>query len=268
MASGISWLQVATGIGLAGVLLSLAFAFLAWREARLARYLILRRAAERRASRWLWTAIALAVSLGAMNGLARSGFHLPFEIPPPGWTKRFFPSPAFTSSPVPSPTVTPLIEISPTPTRTPRPSPSPAPGPSPSPSPTALPYPPTLLTPIPQAAPAPPNARFFDLVLTDACDARGRPLRIPSPPPTTFPTGTIRICGRFRVENMPVGAVWTVAWYRDGELEDSSTLLWNGAPGLPGYIYNTRPEGFPPGQWEVRLYIEDRLQVRVGFEVR
>ncbi|MFN3928389.1 MAG: hypothetical protein ACK4OK_02000 [Thermoflexus sp.] len=268
MASGISWLQVATGIGLVGVLLALTFAFLAWREARLARYLILRRTATRRAKRWLWTALVLAAGLGAMNGLARSGFHLPFEIPPPGWTGGFFPSPTSTPSPAPSPTVTPLIEISPTPSPTPFPIASPTPSPLPSPTPTALPYPPTLLTPMPGAVPAPPDARFFDLVLTDACDARGRPIRIATPPPTTFPTGTTRICGRFRTENMPRGAAWTVAWYRDGELEDSSTLLWDGAPGVPGYIYNTRPEGFPPGQWEVRLYIEDRLQVRVRFEVR
>jgi hypothetical protein len=65
-----------------------------------------------------------------------------------------------------------------------------------------------------------------------------------------------------------MGAPWTVAWYREGALEDSSTLLWDGRPGQPGYIYNTRPDGFPAGRWEVRLYIEDRLQVRVEFEVR
>ncbi len=264
MASGIPWLQVITGIGIAGALMALILAFLAWREARFARYLILRRSASRRARLWFWIAIGFALGTGALNGFARAGFPLPLEIPPPAWSRWFFPAPTATPPLTPSPTSTPLIEISPTPSPTALPRASPAP----SPSPTAPPYPPTLLTPIPQAVPAPPSARFFDLVLTDACDERGRPVHIPSPPPTVFPTGTLRICGRFRVENMPIGAAWTVAWYRDGRLEDSSTLLWNGAPGLPGYIYNTRPEGFPPGQWEVRLYIEDRLQVRATFEVR
>ncbi|MCS6964927.1 MAG: hypothetical protein NZM16_12905 [Thermoflexus sp.] len=268
MTSGIPWLQILTGIGIAGIVLALILAFRAWREARLARYLILRRSASRRARQWFWIAVGLALGISALNGVIRSGFQLPFEIPPPPWAGWFSPSPIATPSPMPSPTVSPFIEISPTPLPTPHPTASPTPSPSPSPSPTMPPYPPTLLTPIPQAVPAPPNARFFDLALTDACDERGRPIRIPSPPPTVFPTRTIRICGRFQVENMPAGAAWTVAWYRDGALEDSSTLLWNGAPGLPGYIYNTRPEGFPPGQWEVRLYIEDRLQVRVPFEVR
>ncbi len=268
MASGIPWLPVITGIGIAGVFLALTMALLAWREARFARYLILRRSASRRARQWFWIAIGLALGTGILNGFARTGFQLPFEIPPPGWTGGLFPPPTSTPSPTPSPTVTPLIEISPTPSATPRWTPSPTPRPLPSPSPTALPYPPTLLTPIPQAVPAPPSARFFDLVLTDACDERGRPIRIPAPPPTVFPAGTERICGRFRVENMPAGAAWTVAWYREGELEDSSTLLWDGRPNQPGYIYNTRPNGFPPGRWEVRLYIEDRLQIRMVFEVR
>jgi len=266
MAFGLPWLAVITGVGIAGALLALALAALAWREARLARYLILRRRAGRRARRWLRVAVGLALGVGILNGVARSGLALPFEIPPPGWFGGGSPTP--TPSPVLPPTPTSLIEIPPTPSPTPRPTASPSPSPAASPSPTALPYPPTLLTPIPQAVPAPPDARFFDLALTDACDERGRPVRIPSPPPVVFPTGTVRLCGRFRVENMPVGAAWTVAWYRDGQLEDSSTLLWNGAPGIPGHIYNTRPEGFPPGRWEVRLYIEDRLQVRLGFEVR
>ncbi len=266
MASGIPWLPTATAIGLAGLALALLLAFLAWWEAHFARYLILRRAAARRARRWLWIALGFALGTGALNGLARSGLPLSFEIPPPGWTARF--APARPPSPTPAPNIPPLEEILPTPSPRPQPTASPTPSPAPPRSPTPLPYPPTLLTPLPSAVPAPPNARFSDLVLTDACDARGRPIRIPTPPPTTFPTGTVRICGRFRVENMPRGAAWTVAWYRDGELEDSATLLWDGAPGLPGYLYNTRPDGFPPGQWEVRLYIEDRLQVRVHFEVR
>ncbi|WP_376790152.1 hypothetical protein [Thermoflexus sp.] len=265
MASGIPWLPVFTGIGIAGVLLALTLSFLAWREARFAPYLILRRSAIRRARQWFWIALGLALGTGILNSFARTGFPLPLEIPPPGWLS---PPLTATPSPIPSPTATPLIEISPTPAAMPRWTPSPTPQPSPSPSPTALPYPPTLLTPIPQAVPAPPSARFFDLALTDACDERGRPIQIPTPPPTTFPAGTERICGRFRVENMPVGAAWTVAWYREGELEDSSTLLWDGHPNQPGYVYNTRPAGFPPGRWEIRLYIEDRLQIRLAFEVR
>jgi len=200
MASRIPWLPVITGLGIAGVLLALTLSFLAWREARFAPYLILRRSASRRARQWFWIAMGLALGTGILNGFARTGFPLPLEIP--------------------------------------------------------------------QAVPAPPSARFFDLALTDACDERGRPIRIPTPPPTTFPAGTERICGRFRVENMPAGAAWTAAWYREGELEDSTTLLWDGRPNQPGYIYNTRPNGFPPGRWEVRLYIEDRLQIRLAFEVR
>jgi hypothetical protein len=267
MNTGVPWLSALTGIGVIGALLALIGAAWAWREARRTRYLIVRRAAERRARRWFWLALGLALGTGALNAFARSGFHLPFEIPPPGWPGPASPSPTPFLEVLPSPSPTPLEEIPPTPTSRPTPSPSPTSPPSPLPSPT-LPYPPTLLTPLPSAVPAPPNARFTDLALTDACDERGRPLRIPVPPPTVFPTGTTRICGRFRVENMPVGAPWTVAWYREGALEDSSTLLWDGRPGQPGYIYNTRPDGFPPGRWEVHLYIEDRLQIRLAFEVR
>ncbi|MCS7252023.1 MAG: hypothetical protein NZ572_06295 [Thermoflexus sp.] len=268
MASGIPWLQVLTGIGIAGIVLALILALRAWREAHLARYLILRRSASRRARRWLWIAAGLALGTSALNGILRSGLQLPFENALPPWARGFSPPTTLTPSPMLPPTVTPIIEISPTLLPTPHPTASPAPSPLPSPSPTMPPYPPTLLTPIPQAVPAPPNARFFDLALTDACDERGRPIQIPSPSLTVFPTRTIRICGRFQVENMPAGAAWTVAWYRDETLEASSTLLWSGAPGDSGYIYNTRAEGFPPGRWEVRLYIEDRLQVRVSFEVR
>jgi hypothetical protein len=267
MNAEVPWVSALTGIGVIGALLALILAIWAWREARHTRYLIVRRAAERRARRWFWLTLGLVLSTGALNALARSGFHLPFEIPPPAWPGLVSPSPTPSMETFPSPSPTPLEEIPPTPTLPPTPVPSPTAPSSPLPPPT-LPYPPTLLTPLPGAVPAPPNARFTDLALTDACDERGRPVQIPTPPPTVFPAGTVRICGRFRVENMPKGAAWTVAWYREDAPEDSSTLRWDGRPGQSGYIYNTRPAGFLPGRWEIRLYIEDRLQVRLEFEVR
>ena len=258
----IDWVQILTAVGLAGTGLALLFAARAWWEAHRARYLILRRSAARQARRWLAVALGFALGTAALNGAARLRIPFPFSIPPPILPTRP-PIP-----PAPSPGVSALEETPPTAIPTPTMTPSLAPSPSPSPTATILPYPPTLLTPLPGAVPAPPNARLVDLVLTDACDERGRPQRIPQPPPTVFPTTTTRICGRFRAENMPRGAPWTVAWYRDEALEDSSTLLWDGAPNQPGFIYNTRPQGFPPGIWEVRLYIEDRLQIRLRFEVR
>jgi len=85
MNTGVPWLSALTGIGVIGALLALIGAAWAWREARRTRYLIVRRAAERRARRWFWLALGLALGTGALNAFARSGFHLPFEIPPPGW---------------------------------------------------------------------------------------------------------------------------------------------------------------------------------------
>lgn len=263
----IDWVQILTAIGLAGTGLALLFAARAGWEAHRARYLILRRSAARQARRWLAVALGFALGTAALNGAVRWGIPSPLPIPPP-LPPAHLPTPPPPGSPTPSPGISPLEEAPPTAIPTSTMTPSPAPSPAPSPTATALPYPPTLLTPLPGALPAPPNARLVDLVLSDACDERGRPQRIPQPPPTVFPTTTTRICGRFRAENMPRGAPWTVAWYRDGALEDSSTLLWDGAPNQPGFIYNTRSQGFPPGIWEVRLYIEDRLQIRLRFEVR
>ncbi len=182
---------------------------------------------------------------------------------------RFVSVARVTATPTPTslplrPTITPSPEA-PTGTASPRPTTTPLPVPTASPTPTRIPptdLPPTLLTPLPSAVPAVPNASFGPIQFGSAF-VSFQLAGISS----IFPRDTPIIHATFLVRNMNRDAAWTAAWYKDGKYVAGDPLLWNFLPNTVGHVYYGQPGGFKPGQWELRLYIEDRLQSKGTFTI-
>lgn len=238
---------------------------------RRARYYVLRERARRAAGRWLIVALfSLVLALASLY----LHLHNPSAVNRPPAT-----TPPITASVegVPTPGV---ADASPTPSPTPSPRPSPTPSPTPTATPTpSYPLPATALTPRPEAVPASAQARIT--LRTFALDEEnGRPVE----PGDTFPPGDHRIYLFIDYEGMSSGVVWTYGWYREGEYLDGNTCLWGireetcplvfGESGSTFLFFNPRslesgayPNGYVPGEYEVRIWIEDRFQGRLGFTV-
>lgn len=101
----------------------------------------------------------------------------------------------------------------------------------------------------------------------------GRPVNVGS----EFPAGDFRVYYFFSYQGMTQGSVWTYGWYRDGVYLDGNTCLWGvrlefcprifGTSGS-NFLFFRAPGGYQPGVYEVRVWIEDRLQTNAQFIVR
>jgi hypothetical protein len=78
--------------------------------------------------------------------------------------------------------------------------------------------------------------------------------------------GVPKICAYFSVRNLLRNTAWTAAWYVDGQYDAGDPLLWDGPANGIGIAFYGEP-GRQPGRWELRLYIEDRLQSTGTFTV-
>jgi len=124
--------------------------------------------------------------------------------------------------------------------------------------------PPGALTPLPSAVPAPPEAKLELLALAMEKDRRDEPIQ----PRSEFPPGEHDVLLFFHYDGMSDGIQVTFAWYREGELIDqcSDTWLWGqddgrdwGEVGWTSYVC-TPATGWEPGNYEIRVFIETRLQ--------
>jgi hypothetical protein len=245
--------RVAGGIAVVALLIVAAI-FL--QRARSGAYYVVREEARTRGLRLLIIAIAvIPVALGLGAGV--DSFARPASV------ARVTATPAPTAIPTqPEPTVT-FTSEPPTNTPTPRPTATPLPVPTATPSPTRIPptdLPPTLLTPVPSAVPAADNASFgpiqlgsgwvnFQLTGTGA----------------VFPLDVPIVHATFLVRNLNRNAAWTAAWYHEGKYVAGDPLLWDASPNTVGHVYYGPRGGYKAGKWELRLYIEDRLQQKVSF---
>ena len=122
----------------------------------------------------------------------------------------------------------------------------------------------TLTQPLPSAVPPPGDARFEFWALAPDVDGNNQPVN----PSTEFVTGTERIYLFFRYDGLLPNVPWSVVWYQDGDLLDSSTRLWE--PERPvgeRFEFFTYAGGFPAGEYEVQVWLGDELQVRASFTV-
>lgn len=244
-------------------LIAMGVSILRFHQARTSEYYFMREAARRSGARWLLAALASLILGGGILYARARGVEMAIPSPTTPATAtgevRFF-----------TPTPSPIPTDTPTPSPTPRP---PTPTPSPTFTPTPFyPMPETARSPLPGAVPARPEAR-----ITLETFALGVENNQPVQPGTEFVAGDFRVYAFIRYEGMNRGATWTYGWYREGEYLDGNTCLWGvrlpDCPYISGeqgrtFLYYRRPGGYDPARYEVRIWVEDRLQGVFPFVIQ
>ncbi len=218
-------------------------------KARGASYYIIRQRALRRAQRLLSASLfCLGIAL--------------FLLLAPPLLKSAFSTPAPSASPtaIPSDTPTPRPTLTPTATSTRRSTSTPPfiPTVTPDVSPPA-----SLFTPVPLAVPARSDARITIITLAAGIDDAGQPVDTG----VQFPAGDHYVYLFLNYQGMSEGVAWTFAIYRERELLDSFTQLWPWGSEGRTYLYYKPSEGYRPGTYEMRVFIEDRLQGAARFTI-
>ncbi len=223
-------------------------------KARRAPFYVLRKEALRRARRRMLVALMMQVVavdiLMLMPYLAKS-----VVVPAPVAIVTQTEVGASTLAPTPAPTQTPTT----TPTRRPT-----ATAPFiPTPTPAVL-LPELGIGPPPSAVPAREDARITVIALAADKDEEGRPVD----PGTEFPPGDNRVYLFIAYDGLTDGVTWTFAIYRERELLDSTTELWEWGEQGKTYLYYKPAGGYEPGVYEMRIFIEKRLQGVAQFVIR
>jgi hypothetical protein len=237
------------GAGLAGIVLALIAAIRAFMQVRRAEYYVVREEARRTALR--------AVTIAAIFALG---------------TISFLIIPRQASTPQPTPTATPHRTPTPTPTRA-RLTPTVTTTSTPQATatepfiPTSTPQatlPVAFTSPLPSSVPPPADARFEFWTMAQGVDDNN----LPVDPAEQFPAGIQRIYLFFRYDGLLSKAQWSTAWYWNGELIGGGTKLWQ--PEKPAGARHEFLEfagGYRVGEYEVQVWLGDRLQIQAGFSV-
>jgi len=78
---------------------------------------------------------------------------------------------------------------------------------------------------------------------------------LPVNPRGTFAPGTTRIYLFVEFSNMTQGVLWKRILYREGEPIDGGAYLWGLETDGTGYFFFGNTDGFPPGNYEIRLFL-------------
>ena len=237
------------GAGLVATVVTLVVAIQAYARLRRAWYYVIREAARRTFSRSLLVLLILAfLTIGSLLIPRQESTPLPTltataNQPPAPTPTRVTPTPVATVTPTPQPTATePFI-----PTSTPQ---------------ATLPI--TFTTPLPSAVPPPADARIEFWTLAQGVDEDNRPVD----PATVFPAGIERIYLFFTYDGLLPNVPVTVLWYRNGELLNGGTDLWESEQ-VKGerYVYLVPAGGYTAGRYQVQVWLGERLQIQVAFSV-
>ena len=204
-----------------------------FRQARRAPYFRMRRAAAVRGWRWV---LVLLVSAGVFIASLR----LP-RVVPPSDVDALPPVPTSTQPPIPTATIPPPPAL---------------------PSPTPTPPPPTATaTPTPTSTPTESGVvPLPDATLEITAIATGiSPSSLPISPGMEFPAGIQRVYYTFRYSNMTDGVLWTRTLLFNGAPIREESGAWEAGESGVGYYYFFSQDGWPPGQYEVRFTIGDRI---------
>lgn len=92
--------------------------------------------------------------------------------------------------------------------------------------------------------------------------------RTPLNPRRTFERGVRRLYFFVSYQDVQDGAAWTRLLYRDGELLQGTTSAWRwGAQGA-NYFSLSNLADYPVGEYEVHLYLGERLVYRWMFTLQ
>lgn len=110
-----------------------------------------------------------------------------------------------------------------------------------------------------------PGARITITALDDQISDSLMPLN----PRSVFNIGTTRIYLFVRFRTMTPGVLWKRYLYHEGERVDGGEYLWGSQTNGESYFFFGNENGFPPGEYEIRLFIgESETPVSVmPFEI-
>lgn len=244
------WLALwLVGAGLAGIALALIITIRAYLQARRGEYYVIREEARRAMLRGLFLVLFFAA-------LTVGSLFIPRRNPPPQ------PTPTATAAPTSTSTPTRVIPTAtPTPTSTPQATATEPFIPTSTPQAT---LPPAFISPLPSAVPPPADAHFVFWTLAEGVDQNAQPVNAS----TQFPAGTERVYVFFEYDGLLPNVPWTTAWYRNGELLNGGTSLWEAEKSAGQWnVFLAFPGGYPVGEYEVQVWLGERLQIRALFSV-
>jgi hypothetical protein len=240
------------GAGLASVTLSLLLVIRAYAQLRRAEYYIIRESARRTVVRAaLLTLILVLLTIGLLFVPRRGDIPGPTTMPP---TATWQLTPVLTL-----PAATPTLVA----TDTPTPQPTATEPFIPTSTPMAT-LPVTFTVPLSLAVPPPADAQIEFWTLAQGADQNNHPVGATS----QFPAGIERIYLFFRYDGLLNNIPWTTIWYKDGEYLSGGTDLWESQrPAGERYIFLGSLNGYAEGEYEVQVWLGDRLQIRAFFSV-
>ena len=90
----------------------------------------------------------------------------------------------------------------------------------------------------------------------------------PIDPNVRFDQPNSIIYGSFSYDKMAPGTQWSALWFKDGELIDYESILWNGASGGYGYTDLEIPsDEWLPGFYEVQIFVGETWKTSGTFEI-
>jgi hypothetical protein len=254
------------------------------RRGRKGPYWRLRRQASQRGSVLLLASIGLFVLGGALafySGLAALAFRdinafirregefigvvVPTFTPTLEFTLTATPSPTASPTPTTAPTSTATPTLTATPTATATPTWTPTSTETPTPSATWTPSATVdsvlRLTPVGTGVPARANATIQLLAAADTL-INNAPSAASTQP---LPAGIRRIYLFITYEHMTNGVNWGRVLYRDGHPVQGQTYVWSLGEAGESYFFFGNVDGYPPGAYEVRLYLDAVEISRIAF---
>lgn len=135
---------------------------------------------------------------------------------------------------------------------------------TPTEPPTETPVPVTA-TDAPVSTPTTPTAA--PIVYVTSADDRISEDERPVEPRALFDPSMRRIYLFIDFENTRNGMNWTRELYRDDAFIGSSSVEWDYGSNGSNYFFINQPDGFIPGEYEVRLFLDDQEVDRFSFNV-
>ena len=204
---------------------------------------------------------------GRSSGLA--GVVVPTLTPTLEFTETATPTPTATATQTPTevPTLTAAATATATLTDTPTATLTATPTATPTPTLTFTPSP-TVDSVLQLTPPAPGiAARSSARINITAADEVVSSNQTPVEPRTVFNAGIERIYLFMSYSDMDDGVVWSRVLYRDGQPVQGRAYLWSLGEEGSSFFFFGNEAGYPPGDYEARLYLGDEETSRFEFVV-
>jgi hypothetical protein len=119
------------------------------------------------------------------------------------------------------------------------------------------------LTPNFNSTPRVPTTEFRLILDSAAANINSNGTAVPQ----AFTAGMKRVYLFISFENMENGVAWSRVLYRDGVPVQGNTLLWSLGESGSSYFFFGSQDGYPAGEYEVRLFVGEEEASRTAFRI-